>query len=189
MQALVVLLVAHPPLAVLDAQVHGEIEMPDASDVRPVLEILLDQQVRPCAVGGPGAPVLGAGRDIERQRSVRRSDDPLPFVGIRDASVRLPDRRSASQIVPAGPLGHLPDGFSAPASETDRVRVGLFESAVVLHDRGPKRRDRHAPSELRVAQHFSPFRFSFVRSAVARVGFRFVAVCRRQAGKDRYGGP
>ena len=108
MQALVVLLVAHPPLAVLDAQVHGEIEMPDAPDVRPVREILLDQQVRPCAVGGPGAPVLGAGRDIERQRSVRRSDDPLPFVGIRDASVRLPDRRSASQIVQAGPLGHLP---------------------------------------------------------------------------------
>lgn len=63
--------------------------MPDAPDVRPVCEILLDQQVRPCTVGGPGAPVLGAGRDIERQRSVRRSDDPLPFVGIRDASVRL----------------------------------------------------------------------------------------------------
>lgn len=89
MQALVVLLVAHPPLAVLDAQVHGEIEMPDAPDVRPVREILLDQQVRPCAVGRSGGSGTRAGRDVERQRSVRRADDPLPFVGIRDASVRL----------------------------------------------------------------------------------------------------
>jgi len=69
------------------------------------------------------------------------------------------------------------------------VVIFLFLVTKPLLDKRYSAKWRYCVWLILALRLITPFRFSFVRSAAVRVGFRFVAVCRRQAGKDRYGGP
>ena len=187
MQALVEFGIGHLFVAMDDPQLHREIETADPADVRTVLEILLDQQVRPRVAAGTRGFVFGTRRNVEQQRTVGKAGDLLAGIGVRNAVPPF-DRNGSAQIVLAGPLGHLPDRIGVAPSETDRIRIGLFEPAVLLHDFGPQRRYGQPLFELRIAENFHPGRLFFPAAAFAagRVAFRTSAETKRDPGQRQY---